>query len=311
MAERPQARAGEIGGEQFPVFHPHRQSQRKLGEAPRMAEGSGVSIFQRTSFRILAGGTLLFVLLDALARQADNRGYIPLVIIVGAFVVPVAFVSYIYEREPGRDIPVRSVTLCFLWGGALGVSVAAILEYATVQGLGPGQLLGVGVIEESAKLIFPLVIYFRGRYCSEADGVIFGVAAGMGFAAFETIGYGAAAAQSSGGIGSAEATLIVRGLISPAGHGAWTGLVCAYLWRERENVGRRILDLPLAGAFSAAVILHTLWDVFNTQTEPSVLEAAGIEIGSGIIALLGLALLFHMVNEAARRRPLYVPGCSP
>ena len=59
------------------------------------------------------------------------------------------------------------------------------------------------------------------------------------------------------------------------------------------------------------MILHTLWDTFNTQTEPTVLEAAGIEIGSGIIALLSLALLFHMVNEAARRRPLYVPGCSP
>ncbi len=311
MAEQPQLRAGHIAGGRLPVLHPDRESRPKREETPKTAGGNGVPLFKKTSFRILAGGTLLFFLIDTLARQANNPGYIPLVIVVGAFVVPVAFVSYIYEREPGRDIPVRSVALCFVWGGALGVTVAGFLEYATLQGLGTAQLLGVGVIEESAKLIFPLAVYFRGRYCSEADGLIFGVAAGMGFAAFETIGYGLAAAQSSGGIGSAEATLIVRGLLSPAGHGAWTGLVCAFLWRERENVGRRIVDLPLAGAFSAAVILHTLWDTFNTQTGPTLLETAGIEIGSGIIALLSLALLFHMVNEAARRRPLYVPGCSP
>jgi RsiW-degrading membrane proteinase PrsW (M82 family) len=133
----------------------------------------------------------------------------------------------------------------------------------------------------------------------------------LGFAAFETIGYGFAAAQSSGGIGSAESTLIVRGLLSPAGHGAWTGLVCATLWREREKAGRRIVDVPVVAAWAAAVSLHALWDIFNTQTGPTLIGAIGLELGSAVIALLSLGLLFHMVNEAARRRPTYVPGCSP
>ncbi len=153
-------------------------------------------------------------------------------------------------------------------------------------------------------------IYLYGRYCSEADGVIFGVAAGMGFAALETIGYGFAAAQGSGSIGPVDATLIVRGLLSPAGHGAWTGLVCAVLWREREKLGRRVINLPVMLAFTAAVLFHTFWDIFNSQTGPTLIEGLGIELGSGAIALASLALLFHMVNEAARRRPLFVPGCS-
>jgi RsiW-degrading membrane proteinase PrsW (M82 family) len=276
-----------------------------------MASKSDIPFYRRTSARVLIGGTILFFLLVALVRGLGNPTDIPIVIIVGAFVVPVSFVGYIYEREPGRDMPAGIVALCFLWGGALGVTVAATLEYATLRSLGAAQMFGVGIIEESAKLIFPLGIYFHGRYCSQADGVIFGVASGMGFAALETIGYGFAAAQSSNAIGNVETTLIVRGLLSPAGHGAWTGLVCAFLWRERENAGRRIIDLPVAGAWGAAVILHTVWDVFNTQTGPTLIQAAGIEIGSGIIALLSLALLFHMVNEAARRRPTYVPGCSP
>jgi RsiW-degrading membrane proteinase PrsW (M82 family) len=276
-----------------------------------MARNKPALPFRRTSARVLVGGTVLFFLLVALVRGLGNPTDIPIVIIVGAFVVPVAFVAYVYEREPGRDIPAGVVVLCFLWGGTLGVSIAATLEYATLRSLGAAEMFGVGVIEESAKLIIPLGIYFHGRYCSQADGVIFGVAAGMGFAALETIGYGFAAAQSSGGIGAVETTLIVRGLLSPAGHGAWTGLVCAVLWREREKAGRRIVNLPVAAAFTAAVLFHAFWDIFSSQTGPTLIEGVGIELGSAAIALTSLGLLFHMVNEAARRRARFVPGCSP
>ena len=281
-----------------------------MGE-PAMASNRTIPFYRRNSVRALAGGTIAFFILSALVQATDNRGYIPVVIIVGAFVAPVAFVSFVYEREPGRDIRAGVVGLCFVWGGAIGVSVAATLEYATLRSLGTAEMFGVGIIEESAKLIFPLAIYFHGRYCSEADGVIFGVASGMGFAALETLGYGFAAAQGSGGIGSVDATLIVRGLLSPAGHGAWTGLVCAVLWREREKAGRRVINLPVMAAFTAAVLFHAFWDIFNSQIGPTAIEAFGIELGGGVIALLSLSLLFHMVNEAAHRRAMFVPGCSP
>jgi RsiW-degrading membrane proteinase PrsW (M82 family) len=275
-----------------------------------MATNKLMPFYKRNSVRVLIGGTIVFFILSSLVQSSDNRAFIPLVIIVGAFVVPVAFVSYIFEREPGRDIPGGLVAFCFLWGGALGVTVAATLEFATLRSLGAAQMFGVGLIEESAKLIFPVGIYLYGRYCSEADGVIFGVAAGMGFAALETIGYGFAAARGADGIGPVDATLIVRGLLSPAGHGAWTGLVCAVLWRERDRLGRRVIDLPVLGAFAAAVFFHAFWDIFNSQTGPTLIEGVGIELGSAAIALASLVLLFHMVNEAAKRRAQFVPGCS-
>jgi protease PrsW len=277
----------------------------------QMTQARPIPLYKRNSLRFLIGGTAIFFLLVELARRTDNANYIPLVILVGAFVVPVAFVSYVYEREPGRDIPTGLVAICFVWGGALGVTAATTLEYATLRGLGSAQMFGVGIIEESVKLMIPLGIYFHGRYCSEADGVIFGVAAGMGFAGLETIGYGFTAAHSSNGIGPVETTLIVRGLLSPAGHGAWTGLVCAVLWREREKTGRRVVNLTVAAAFTAAVLLHAFWDIFDGQTGQTAIEAVGIEIGSAAIALMSLGLLLHMVNEAAHRRALFVPGCSP
>ena len=62
------------------------------------------------------------------------------------------------------------------------------------------------------------------------------ITAGMGFAALETVGYGLLAfTQRQGSLGSVEQTLLLRGLLSPAGHVAWTGLVCAVLWRERPK----------------------------------------------------------------------------
>src|SRR5438094_6996365 len=158
-------------------------------------------------FRLFLGGlALLLLVVGALARTGDPI-YVPTVLLLGAFLVPVTLVAYLYEREPVGDVPLATVAVCFLWGGALGTVIAGLLEYRTLHALGPLALLGVGLIEESAKLVVPLGLYLRGRYRSEADGLLFGVAAGMGFAALETMGYGfVALLQSRGNIGALEMT---------------------------------------------------------------------------------------------------------
>ncbi len=66
----------------------------------------------------------------------------------------------------------------------------------------------------------------------DADGLVIGVAVGMGFAALETMGYAfVALIASRGDIGAVEQMLLLRGVLSPAGHMAWTGLACAALWQ--------------------------------------------------------------------------------
>jgi protease PrsW len=76
----------------------------------------------------------------------------------------------------------------------------------------------------------PLVFYFIGRYRSEASGILLGIASAMGFAALETMGYGFVTLLASrGNLALLEEALLARGLASPAGHAAWTGLVCAVL----------------------------------------------------------------------------------
>jgi RsiW-degrading membrane proteinase PrsW (M82 family) len=275
-----------------------------------MAVNQRTQFIRKRWFQTLVIGVALFIFLAWVLRHTDSSSYVPALIVLGAFVVPISFVMYIYDREPGRDIPVESVIFCFLGGGALGVVIAGAIEYETLRGLGFPKMLGVGLIEESAKLLFPLAIYFRARYRSQADGLIFGVATGMGFAGLESIGYGfGALTRSHGSIGDVEATLLVRGLMSPAGHGAWTGLVCAVLWREREKAGRNVLNASAIVAFAAAVLLHALWDTFASLTGRTLIAALGIEVLSLGIAVLSLMLLFRMVREAARFKG-HSPGGS-
>ncbi len=260
-----------------------------------------VGVPRRAWFQILLSGLVLFYALEKLLRSTHNPNFVPSVLLLGAFLVPVTMVMYLYESSPVHDIPLPSLAVSFLWGGIVGVVIAGFLEYQTLRSLGVLPLLGVGLIEESAKLAVPLVIYVRGRYRSETDGLLFGVASGMGFAALETMGYGFVALLASrGSIGILEETLLVRGLLSPAGHAAWTGIVCAVLWRERLRAGHPVLNLRIVGAFVLVVVLHALWDTFNGFRGVTFVEFLGLELLSFLVALASLTLLIRRIREARR-----------
>jgi RsiW-degrading membrane proteinase PrsW (M82 family) len=176
-----------------------------------------------------------------------------------------------------------------------------VLEYEVARTLGFLPKLLIGLIEESAKLIVPLIFYFVGRYRSEAAGIVLGVATAAGFAGLETMGYGFASLLSSkGNLGVLDEVLLVRGLTSPAGHMAWTGLVCAVLWRERLKVGHATLNLRVLGAFLTAVVLHALWDTFASVRSATFVGFLGVTMLSLLVAMVSLVLLIRRVREARR-----------
>jgi RsiW-degrading membrane proteinase PrsW (M82 family) len=259
-----------------------------------------IRLFHRRWFQILVAGVLLFVAAEQALRITGNPNFFPTVILLGAFIIPVAFVAYIYERIPARDVPLSCILICFLGGGIVGLIAAGVLEFQTLQGLGILGMLGVGLIEEGSKLILPVVQYVRGKYRSEADGLLFGVAAGMGFAALETMGYGLVALiRSQGNVGTLEQVLLLRGLLSPVGHAAWTGLVCAVIWRERERRGRGLLSLAVVGTFILAVVLHALWNIVNSLGAPTATAWVIVIVGNIAIATVSLTLLIRRIREAS------------
>jgi RsiW-degrading membrane proteinase PrsW (M82 family) len=123
----------------------------------------------------------------------------------------------------------------------------------------------------------------------------------MGFAALETMGYGfTTLLQAGGNLGALDEVLFARGLTSPAGHAAWTGLVCAVLWRERAKAGHAVVNAKVVGAFATAVVLHALWDTFNLLRGTTLVGFLSLELLSLLVAIVSLTLLIRRVREASR-----------
>jgi RsiW-degrading membrane proteinase PrsW (M82 family) len=263
-----------------------------------------MSSFERLSRRVPAWlaifvGVLALYGVTALSvRAANNPRLFPVLIALGAFAVPVSFVALVRDLLPGPGVPVRAIITCFVIGGVIGTASASLLEYDALRDFNVLPALVVGAIEEPAKLLLPLIAFAVGAHRRTADGLMLGVAGGMGFAAFETMGYALGAlAGPDGSIGDAESVMALRGALAPTGHPAWTGLVCAALWWARSQ-GHPSAMLVALAAFLGAVGLHGAWD----GLEPPLASAA-VAIASVVLLLVWLVVARREVREVGTTRP--------
>jgi RsiW-degrading membrane proteinase PrsW (M82 family) len=135
----------------------------------------------------------------------------------------------------------------------------------------------IGLIEEGAKLLVPIGVLVFTRYRSNpADGLLVGVAVGTGFAVLETLGYGFVTLLLSGNLAVTEVTLLLRGVLSPAAHIAWTGLAAAALWHAHAKRWHPRALAAAVGTFVLVVILHTMWDTFPDW--PTFVIVGGISL---------------------------------
>jgi RsiW-degrading membrane proteinase PrsW (M82 family) len=215
---------------------------------------------------VLLVGLILYVIVLRTLLHTQNPNFVPALILLGATVVPLSFLTFAQARTGRWQVPAYALVIAAFFGGVIGIVVAGTLEYNTLRGLGMLPLVLVATIEEAAKLIVPVALLFtvlaRHQRRLPSDGLIIGVASGMGFAALETMGYAFTALLSTNGnIGSVEETLFLRGLTSPAGHTAWTGLTAGALWALIASpTGRRLMEF--VATFIGVVVLHTCWDTF-------------------------------------------------
>src|SRR5690349_2181148 len=216
---------------------------------------------------VLITGLILYIVVLRTLVHTQNPNFVPSLILLGATVVPLSFLTFAQARTGRWQVPAWALVTAAFFGGVVGIVVAGTLEYNTLRGLGMLPLALVALIEESAKLIVPIGLLFlilaRHERRLPSDGLIIGVASGMGFAALETMGYAFTALLSSNGnIGAVEQTLFLRGLTAPAGHTAWTGLTAGALWALlAAPSGKRLL--AFLGTFAGVVALHTSWDTFG------------------------------------------------
>lgn len=198
---------------------------------------------------------------------------VPTVILIGSFLMPVTFLTWVFERQretsTTRDrvptaLSTGRVAVAFVVSGIFGISIAAVLETFLLANHPAIFYGGVALIEELIKAAL-IVLVGRGlQLYLRRDGMVLGAAVGFGFAAFESAGYAfntiiQAHAVELSMIVETEA---VRGLLTPFGHGLWTALVGGALFHAAAgNRNRFRVNGSVLGWFLVAVALHAMWDM--------------------------------------------------
>jgi RsiW-degrading membrane proteinase PrsW (M82 family) len=289
-------------------------------------------------WRIFLLGLVAYVVVTQVLLITQNLHMVPLELLLASALVPAVFVIFCFERNAFADMPFGVVSITFMSGAILGLTIAAVLEPlllppTTASGsvITLSAALLIGLCEESAKVVSVLWFLRDRRLRSELDGLILGAAAGMGFAALETAGYGFVAfltgftnSLSSNpstvvaidqGIHQMNYSLILRMALAIFGHGVWTAIVCAAIWRDRRQKTFR-LTFGVVLAFCIAVGLHALWDWApfsqNLSTSTNQLEVAVVVVGWFLlIGGTGLFLLSFLLRESVTRAKLGPAAPTP
>jgi RsiW-degrading membrane proteinase PrsW (M82 family) len=253
-------------------------------------------------WQVLLLGLALFALSVLVFGLTGNPNLFPTVALIGNFLVPVSYVAFFYQRRHMSQVTLVSTARAFFYGGVLGVLAAAVLEPVFIRQLNLLTTFEVGLIEEAAKILGVFVVARHHRHDSEIDGVILGAAAGMGFAALESSGYVFTAFVESGGSLSALVLVtLLRGLLSPVGHGTWTAILASVLFREGRPGSFR-LDRAVLGAYVTVAVLHGLWDGLPSVVAAVAGPGLDVFIAQGLIGLAGLVILWFRWREAVRRQ---------
>ncbi len=246
-------------------------------------------------------GVVLVILISA-------GRFVPLAILFAALLMPLFYLLYFFEAQLYGNEPFRILGATFV----LGILLAGTMESALFRLLlahyqagvspSPGYVLLTDVLvpllSQALMLVGPLTLYFtRPQFDEVLDGLAFGAASGLGFAAAESIISAwllliGPFQQLGTDLGWVVPVLRIA-LVAPLVNAATTGLICAALWLRRDPLPpvtkpRGIFSLPVA--LIAAVI---------GQVAPGLLSALIPGVAAQLtwyaLVLIGLILLLRQV----------------
>ena len=245
-------------------------------------------------------------------------GLITAAILVSAFLVPVLYLIYLYEAQVYRDEP--ALVLGFTIGGGVVVGIVVTLferliynpfQYTTnpLNGatVSVGALLILGllmpVIQEALKPLPALFLPNRNDFPETVDGLVFGVAAGLGFSVAETlIGFSSTLASLPPHVtpGNWIYDLATLAIFQPLLQGSATGMIAATVWRWRRGrlAGREI------GGVAMAVIAHIAFSAGTVVMKDALISPLLILIWQAVVVgalLIYIRYLLHyaLLEEAA------------
>jgi RsiW-degrading membrane proteinase PrsW (M82 family) len=194
-------------------------------------------------------------------------------IVLGAVLLPILYLLYFYDVAVYEDEPVIVLAGTFIAGAVLGAAVS-LAFYRVLIGqrtlslhAGPSNnyialnAVLVPLLGQLLMLVGPLALYFlRPRFSDILDGLVFGVASALGFAAAQSVVYAwliitGPFQRGGGAFDWALPTLRVT-LLTPLLYAAATGLICAALWLRRDpRVRQRPRTLATSLPFAVVVAI--------------------------------------------------------
>lgn len=226
-----------------------------------------------------------------------------------------ASASFATAEERLRQLPLRPPRSRWFWlfpahtiaGGACGIAAALLLSPLLAPlSLGGAALLHFDnlhefltqpLCEELGKAV-PLLLVYRTRWFRDGlDGMILGLAAGLGFAAFENLLY-FVVAYDRGGLPAWTTSVSERVIFATALHGLASSLVGAYFGAAKQNPSAAIRRLALIAGLCAAGALHASWNGLITSAH----EEASSALALGALALLaaGATAAYFLFRRAIR-----------
>ena len=234
-----------------------------------------------------------------------NENFLPAMIMLAAFAIPVTVLIFFFEINVFRNIPFYKVIKYFIWGGALSLIVAILLfsfDFNTDITTYFGALM-VGLIEEVAKTVIVAVFLFKSKKSNYIlDGLLIGAAVGAGFAAFETAGY-ILRFGLNGGLDAMLNVIKLRGFLAPGGHVAWAAIEGAALMYVKgfEPLNKKHLnDKRFLLICLIPIILHGIWDM--PISLPYYITQITMTILAWLVIIYFINLGLKQVDEAKQQK---------
>ena len=176
--------------------------------------------------------------------------------VVAAFLPALGWLALVYARDRYEHEPKWLVLRVFIVSAIVGPLLAGTIEtLVTVPLLGTGLvgwILAVGLVEETVKLVPVWLLVRRNRNLNEpVDGMVYMVAAGLGFAAVETTLFIAGAGADS------AVVAVLRAVLTAPMHFLEAGIVGYFF--AATVLGGKPRSYVLRGLGLAAV-LHGSFD---------------------------------------------------
>lgn len=251
--------------------------------------------------KVLIIGSFTYVIGLIVLIFTQNPIIFPAVVMLGNFLIPVTYVTFFYERKHRSSVGMESTAAGFFYGGFVGTFAASILEPIFIHTLSFGDAIVIGLIEEFTKFLGVLFILRRKKHKLILDGITLGAAAGMGFAALESTGYAFTTFLKTGGSLTATVYItLLRGIMSPLGHGTWTAILTGIFLRER-SLGHFRFNINVIKGYLLVVLLHGMWDGLPSIIAIFSESFSSILFAELFVGLISIIFLLKIRREAKKQ----------